>query len=80
MAANCKIVSEVVPGIEIAMARAISTALLVNELIANAAKHAYAENSPACACRPVQVSLESKIGGPPTMPKRLVSVRPLLKK
>jgi two-component sensor histidine kinase len=47
VAANCKIVSEVVPGIEIAIARAISTALLVNELIANAAKHAYAENSPA---------------------------------
>jgi two-component sensor histidine kinase len=48
VAATCKIVSEVVPGIEIATARAISTALLVNELIANAAKHAYAENSPAC--------------------------------
>ena len=47
VAATCEIVSEVAPGIEIATARAISAALLVNELIANAAKHAYAENSPA---------------------------------
>src|SRR6266404_1602586 len=36
--------------------------------------------SPAFACRPVQVSLETKIGGASTTPKRLVCVRPLLKK
>ena len=48
VAATCKIVAEVVPGIEIATARAISAALLVNELVSNAAKHAYPDNSPAC--------------------------------
>lgn len=38
--AHCAIRSEVQPGIEIASDRAISTALIVNELIANAAKYA----------------------------------------
>jgi two-component sensor histidine kinase len=47
VAATCQITAEVVPGIEIATVRAISTALLVNELIANAAKHAYPEESSA---------------------------------
>ena len=37
---QCAIRSEVQPGIEIASDRAISTALIVNELIANAAKYA----------------------------------------
>jgi two-component sensor histidine kinase len=37
---QCTVRSEVQPGIEIASDRAISTALIVNELIANAAKHA----------------------------------------
>ena len=47
VAATCQITAEVVPGIEIATVRAISTALLVNELIANAAKHAYPKESSA---------------------------------
>jgi two-component sensor histidine kinase len=47
VAATCQITAEVVPGIEMATVRAISTALLVNELIANAAKHAYPEESSA---------------------------------
>jgi two-component sensor histidine kinase len=47
VAATCQITAEVVPGIEIATVRAISTALLVNELIANAAKHAYPVESSA---------------------------------
>jgi two-component sensor histidine kinase len=37
---QCAVRSEVQPGIEVASDRAISTALIVNELIANAAKHA----------------------------------------
>ena len=37
---HCAIRSEVQPGIEVASDRAISTALIVNELIANAAKYA----------------------------------------
>ena len=47
VAATCQITAEIVPGIEIATVRAISTALLVNELIANAAKHAYPKESSA---------------------------------
>ncbi len=47
VAANCTVIAEVIPGIEISTARAISTALLVNELIANAAKHAYREGASA---------------------------------
>jgi two-component sensor histidine kinase len=47
VAANCTVIAEVIPGVEIATVRAISTALLVNELIANAAKHAYGEGASA---------------------------------
>ena len=47
VAANCTVIAEVIPGVEIATVRAISTALLVNELIANAAKHAYGEGTSA---------------------------------
>ena len=47
VAANCTVIAEVTPGIEISTMRAISTALLVNELIANAAKHAYREEASA---------------------------------
>jgi two-component sensor histidine kinase len=47
VAANCTVVAEVVSGVEVSTVRAISTALLVNELIANAAKHAYREGSSA---------------------------------
>ncbi len=47
VAANCTVIAEVIPGVEISTVRAISTALLVNELIANAAKHAYRESGTA---------------------------------
>ena len=47
VAANCTVIAEVIPGVEIATVRAISAALLVNELIANAAKHAYGEGASA---------------------------------
>jgi len=47
VAANCTVVAEVIPGVEISTVRAVSTALLVNELIANAAKHAYREGGSA---------------------------------
>lgn len=47
VAANCTVIAEVIPGVEISTVRAISTALLVNELVANAAKHAYREGSSA---------------------------------
>ena len=39
--AHCEIVTEVVDGIVVATDRAIAIALIVNELITNAAKHAY---------------------------------------
>ncbi len=47
VAANCTVIAEIIPGVEIATVRAISTALLVNELIANAAKHAYGAGTSA---------------------------------
>src|SRR4029077_16245145 len=47
VAANCTVLAEIIPGVEISTVRAISIALLVNELVANAAKHAYREGGPA---------------------------------
>jgi two-component sensor histidine kinase len=54
---QCAIRSEVQPGIEIASDRAISTALIVNELIANAAKYASPGRSGGEIC--VRISAES---------------------
>ncbi len=47
VAAHCTVIAEVASGIEIPTARAISAALLVNELIANSAKHAYEDGAAA---------------------------------
>jgi two-component sensor histidine kinase len=43
--ANCEIITEVADGIEISTDRAISTALIINELITNAAKYAYDDDA-----------------------------------
>lgn len=43
--ANCEVVTDAVDGILVPTDRAISIALLVNELIANAAKHAYKDET-----------------------------------
>src|SRR6266404_1619803 len=61
VAATCQITAEIVPGIEIATVRAISTALLVNELIANAAKHAYPKESSARVWVNLTTADENKI-------------------
>jgi two-component sensor histidine kinase len=66
MAPSCEIQAEVAEGIEVATDRGVSIALLVNELIVNAATHAYPEHA---LCR-VWVKLERAAEG-----KALVSVR-----
>ena len=45
VAANCTVRAEAAAGIQVATERAISLAILVNELITNAAKHAYPEQT-----------------------------------
>jgi two-component sensor histidine kinase len=56
LAAHCEVHVALAEGIVITTDRAISIALLVNELITNAAKHAYAQGEPC----PIWVTLKRK--------------------